>query len=204
MVIHNSSHNVFIDEYLTIVSYCALLRCTQTSPLRWLRVLFLLREWFCCCWFFVLWTSQCSIVFFFSMHFFLSFKVFQSCWRKRERVCICFNRLSDILWLLVFWISSLWWPGLDCSVWLWHFLIMLTYFLPKMEKRTLWPCDMYNKIVSNEHTLLVIWPQLDFLLSHDMCLQSNKSCLDPKVKCQSWPLVVTDSHCLIRLNISNK
>ena len=83
------------------------------------------------------------------MFFFLSFKVFSFLLtKKRDRGgCICFNCLPDILWLLVFCISSLWWPGLVCSVWLWYFLIVLTYVLPKMAQRTFWRCDMYNNSV---------------------------------------------------------
>ena len=62
----------------------------------------------------------------FVLHYFVSFLVLKSPWRGRE-----INWLPDVLWLLMFCGSSSRSYVLVCSVWLWYFLIILTYFLRK-------------------------------------------------------------------------
>ena len=53
--------------------------------------------------------------------------------RKREGWLLCFNFLPDVLYLFVFCCSTSWCRVLVCSVWLWYFLIILTYFLKSIQ-----------------------------------------------------------------------
>ena len=47
--------------------------------------------------------------------------------RKRELVQLYYGWLLDVMWLLVFCVSSSCCSGLICSVWLWHFMVILTF-----------------------------------------------------------------------------
>ena len=60
------------------------------------------------------------------MHYFMSILFLQSSWRGRESWLLCFYCLVLLLW--VFCGSSSQCPGLVCSVWLWYFLIILTFW----------------------------------------------------------------------------
>ena len=53
---------------------------------------------------------------------------FAGCW------LLCFNCLTDVLLQLIFCGSSSWYLGL-VWVWLWYFLIMLTYYLNILNER---------------------------------------------------------------------
>ena len=62
------------------------------------------------------------------MQYFVSSLVLQWSWWGRESWLLCFNCLLDVLWLLVFCGSSSRCFGLICSVWMWYFLIILTFW----------------------------------------------------------------------------
>ena len=88
-----------------------------------------------CCWFIVLCTSHClwgSDMVWWSycyVHYVVFFLVMQSPWRGRASWSISFNCLCDVFLLLMFCGSPSRCRGLDCSVWLWYFLIIFTCFL---------------------------------------------------------------------------
>ena len=88
-------------------------------------------RWFRCCWFheppIVCGGSVFGLCF--VIYHLMSFLVLQSPWRWRESWLLYFNYLPDVLWLLVCYGSSSPCRGLVCSVWLWYFLIILTYVL---------------------------------------------------------------------------
>ena len=74
-----------------------------------LRLLSVLRRWFCCCWFFVysflFAPIACGGSVFcpcFVMQYFVSFLVLQSSWRGKERWLLYFYFLPGVSWLLVF------------------------------------------------------------------------------------------------------
>ena len=74
-----------------------------------------------CLWGFCVWSLFCYSVL-------CDFLVLQSSWWGRESWLLCFNCLSDVLWLLVFCGFSSRCQGLGCSVWLWYFLMIITCF----------------------------------------------------------------------------
>ena len=83
-----------------------------------------------------LWESV--IVLCFVVRYFLSILVLQSSWCGRESWSLCLICLLGVsLWLSG---SSSWCDGVVCSLWLWYFLIILTYYF--------WPWYIYlpNKI----------------------------------------------------------
>ena len=65
----------------------------------------------------------------------------------------------DVLWLFVFCGSYSWCCGLVCSVWLWYFLIILTYFFfhtnPFFKKEELGQISRQILVLS-EHTLFTL------------------------------------------------
>ena len=69
------------------------------------RLLTVLRRWFSCCWFIVLGASHClwgfCVDLCLGMHYFVSFLVLQSSWWGRESWLLCFNCISDVLFLLM-------------------------------------------------------------------------------------------------------
>ena len=65
----------------------------------------------------------------FGVHYFVSFLVLQSSWIGRKSWLLYFYCLTDVLLLQMFCGSSSWCRGLVCGMWLWYFLIILTYFL---------------------------------------------------------------------------
>ena len=68
-------------------------------------------------------------------YYLMYFLVLQLYWRGRESCLLCFNCLPYVMWLFVFCCSSSWCFVLVCSVWLWYFLIMLTYFCMYVVKQ---------------------------------------------------------------------
>ena len=68
-------------------------------------------------------------------YYFMFFLVLQLYWRGRESLLLCSNCLPYFMWLFVFYCSSSLCFGLVCSVWLWYFLTMLTYFSMLIMKR---------------------------------------------------------------------
>ena len=99
-----------------------------------LRMVFVLRQWFSCCWFIVfvylpLFVGVlCWLCF--GMHYFMSFLVLQPSWRGRGSWLLCSYCLLDVLLLVMSCSSSARCHGLACSLFLWYFLVVLTYFLP--------------------------------------------------------------------------
>ena len=94
-------------------------------PPRWLRLLSVLRQWFCCCWLFVYcWESV--IVLCFVVRCFVSVLVLQSSWYGRESWLLCLICLPGVLWWLSG--SSSLCHRVVCCLWLWYFLIILTYY----------------------------------------------------------------------------
>ena len=77
------------------------------------------------CWLLLpLWDS--AIILCFVMRYFVSILVLQSSRLGRERWLLCFFCLPGVLWLLCGFSSRC--KGFVCSLWLWHFLIILTYY----------------------------------------------------------------------------
>ena len=98
-------------------------------PPRWLRLLSVLSRWFCCFLAFCLlllplWESV--IVLCFVVRNFMSILVLQSSWWGRERWLLCLVCLPDVSWWLCG--SSSRCYGFVCGLWLWYFLIILTYY----------------------------------------------------------------------------
>ena len=85
--------------------------------------------WFCCCWLFLLlfplWESV--IVLYFVVRYFMSILVLQSSWWGRESWLLCLICHPGVSWWLSG--SSSRCHGVVCSLWLWYFLIILTYYL---------------------------------------------------------------------------
>ena len=78
---------------------------------------------FCLC---LLWNTLCP------------FLVLQSSWRGRESWLLCFRCFMDVLLLWMFCDSSSRCHGSACSVWMWYFLIIITYFLLQLQIPTLY------------------------------------------------------------------
>ena len=98
------------------------------SP-QWLRLLSVLRRWFCCCWPFCLlllplWESVTVLCF--VVRYFKSILVLQSSWWGRESWLLCLISLPGVSWWLSG--SSSRCRGAVCGLWLWYFLIILTYY----------------------------------------------------------------------------
>ena len=90
-------------------------------PPRWLRLLSVLRQWFCCCWLFLLLLPLWESVFVlcFDVRYFMSILVLQSSWWGRESWLPCLICLPGVSW----WLSGLnsrYYGGV-CSLWLWYF-----------------------------------------------------------------------------------
>ena len=69
----------------------------------WLRLLSVLRRWFCCCWLFVYCYSHCGesvIVLCFAVRYFMSILVLQSSWEGRESWLLCLICLPGVSWWL--------------------------------------------------------------------------------------------------------
>ena len=100
------------------------------SP-RWLRLLSVLRRWFCCYWLFVYCFSHCGSLCcsMFCCTFFMSILVLQSSWWGKESWLLCLICLPGVSWWLSG--SSSRCQGVVCSLWLWYFLIILTYYFWK-------------------------------------------------------------------------
>ena len=72
-----------------------------------------------------LWESV--IVLCFVVRYFMSILVLQSSWWGRESLLLCLICLPGTSW---WWSgSSSRWHGIVCGLWLWYFLIILTYYL---------------------------------------------------------------------------
>ena len=101
-------------------------------PLQWLGHLSILGRWFCCCWSIAYCCSHCLWGFcvwsFFCYSVLCVLLVLQPpLWGKKSRL-LYFNRVPDVLWLLVFCRSSSRYPVLIWSMWLWYFLFILICF----------------------------------------------------------------------------
>ena len=89
----------------------------------WLRLLSVL--WICCCcWLVVYCYSLCRSLF--VVRYFMSILVLQSSWWGRESWLLYLKCLPGVSWLLCG--SSSWDHGFVCSLWLWYFLTILTYY----------------------------------------------------------------------------
>ena len=75
--------------------------------------------------------------------YFVFILVLQSFWRGRESWLLCFYCPTDVLLLKMFCGYSSRCYGLICSVWLWYFLVILTYFLPRITPRTVYKTGLY-------------------------------------------------------------
>ena len=91
----------------------------KVPPRRW--VLSILWPWFCCC---LLLLPLCVGV----LHLVLVLWRSSNCpflWWKRELLDLLYCVIA-VMWLLVFCVSSQQRLWLDCGMWLWHFLVILT------------------------------------------------------------------------------
>ena len=94
-----------------------------------------LRRWFCWCWLFVYCYSHCGslvIVLCFVVRYFMSILVLQSSWWGRESWLLCLICLPVVSWWLSG--SSSRCHGVVCSLWLWYFLVILTYYFCVISK----------------------------------------------------------------------
>ena len=77
------------------------------------------------CWLFLpLWDSV--IVLYFVVRYFMSILDLQSSWWGRESWLLCLASIPGVSCLLCG--SPLWCHGFVCSLWLWYFLIIFTYY----------------------------------------------------------------------------
>ena len=90
----------------------------------------------------------------------MSILVLQSYWWGREAWLLCFVCLSGVSWLLC--CSSSRCHGYVCSLWLWYFLIILTYYFGLVRDT-----DALKKI----YRLSVL--NIRLLLRHTACTSSN-------------------------------
>ena len=97
---------------------------------QWLWLLSILRRWFCCCLFIVYCCSHCFWRFSlrFVLQYFVTFLVVQSFLWGRESWLLYFCCVLNVMSLLSFFGSSSQYNGLVCRMWLWHFLVLLTWF----------------------------------------------------------------------------
>ena len=107
-----------------------------------------------------LWESV--IVLCFVVRYFMSILVFQSSWWGRESWLLCLSCLPGVLWWLSG--SSSRCHGVVCSLWLWYFLIILTYYFcyqsasSRVTESTsfTWPCGTwFQKCFSVEKLIIV-------------------------------------------------
>ena len=63
----------------------------------------------------------------FDIYYFVSIVVLQSSWRGRESWLPLYYCVTDVLLLYIFFVSSSRYHGLIFSMWLWYFLIILTF-----------------------------------------------------------------------------
>ena len=90
------------------------------------------------------------IVLCFVVRYFISILVLQSSWWGRESWLLCLICLPGVSWWLSG--SSLQCHGVVCSLWLWYFLIILTYYflyLPLLAA-TLWVIFLWNYLNLNQ------------------------------------------------------
>ena len=90
-------------------------------------------RWFCCCLFIVYCCSHCLWGFpirglVLLCIFFVSFLDLQSSRWGRESWLLSLCSIFNVMFLVSFFASSSRFLGLVYSVWLWHFLVILTYF----------------------------------------------------------------------------
>ena len=91
-------------------------------PPQWLRLLSVLRRWFCCCWSVVWcashWLWGLCVCLCFVLHYFVSSLVLQPSWTGRESWLLCFHCLThvfftvNVLWLFL----TVPWVGLRCVI----------------------------------------------------------------------------------------
>ena len=95
---------------------------------QWLRLLFVLKWLFCCCWLFLFLLPLCEsvIVLCFVVRYFMSIIVLQTSWWGRGSWLLCLVCLPGVPWWLCG--SSSQCHGFVCCLWLWYFLIILTYY----------------------------------------------------------------------------
>ena len=110
------------------------------------------------CWLFPpLWDS--GIVLCFVVLYFVSILVLQSSWWGRESWLLCFVCPPGVLWLLCG--SSSRYHRFVCGLWLWYFLIILTYYFCIMIVHTLKMCTYFCA-----HWLLECWMKTLLCLHH--------------------------------------
>ena len=114
---------------------------------RWLRLVSVLRRWFFCCWLFLfillpLWESLAVLCF--VVRYFMSILVLQSSWLGRESWLLCLVCLPGVSWRLC--ASSSRYHGFVCDLWLWYFLIILTYFFYYTNIQLPW-CSLTPSII---------------------------------------------------------
>ena len=93
------------------------------------RVLSVLTLLFCCCWLFCLLLLPLLgsvIVLCFVERYLMSILVLQSSWWGRESWLLCLICLPGVRWWLSGFSSRC--NGVVCGLWLWYFLIILTYY----------------------------------------------------------------------------
>ena len=131
-----------------------------------------------------LWESV--IVLCFVVRYFMSILVLQSSWWGRESWLLCLICLTGVLWWLSG--SSSRCHGVVCSLWLWYFLIILTYYFSRSYFRIIFfptgfhRCKQYKSWwdgpISNVVTRVFIFCKFSFyeplvlnLLKSNVCLK---------------------------------
>ena len=84
------------------------------------------------------------IVLCFVVRYFMSILVLQSSWWGRESWLLCLICLPGVSWWLSG--SSSRCHGVVCSLWLWYFLIILTYYFSR--------CGPYDSLTSKSNTII--------------------------------------------------
>ena len=109
----------------------------------------------------------------FVVRYFVSILALQSSWWERQSWLLCLVCLPGVFWLLCG--SSSQCQGAVCSLWVWYFLIILTYYFflfqnilllnkASINHKVAWPLDI-------KHTL-----NYQHLLSNDMQLIKSIKC----------------------------
>ena len=137
--------------------------CKMHLSPRWLRLLSVLRRWFCCWWLFVFVYCNSIVgavfVLCFVVRNFISILVLQSSWWGRESRLLCLICLLGVSWWLSG--SSSRCHGVVCSLRLWYFLIILTYFFFLWLFLTAsWVVLQYVIAVFPDHSHLLLDPRL--------------------------------------------
>ena len=135
------------------------------SP-QWLRLLSVLWRWFCFSSLFVYCFTpilEVCIVLCFVVRYLMSILVLQSSWWGRESWLLCLICLPGVSWWLSG--SSSRCHGVVCGLWLWYFLIILTYFFRCFQeeglinqlhhKNSISPCLWCCNLAKIEGTLVV-------------------------------------------------